>query len=122
VINLFQNDSWIVNQPNNPQFKERFGSKAPEPEQIIKAYKEFVKNIRKVYPKAQIICALGSMDASKAGSPWPGYIEKAVAALNDKGIYTHFIPYKNTPGHPSLKEQQAMADDLIAFMEKTVKW
>ncbi|WP_114937483.1 SGNH/GDSL hydrolase family protein [Mucilaginibacter endophyticus] len=122
VINLFQNDSWIVNQPNNPQFKERFGTKAPEPDQIIKAYKDFVKNIRKAYPKAQIICALGSMDATKAGSPWPGYIEKAVAALNDKQIYTHFIPYKNTPGHPSLKEQQAMADDLIAFMEKTVKW
>ncbi|WP_413667017.1 SGNH/GDSL hydrolase family protein [Mucilaginibacter sp. Mucisp86] len=122
VINLFQNDSWIVNQPNNPQFKERFGSKAPEPEQLIKAYKEFIKNIRKVYPKAQIVCALGSMDATKAGSPWPGYIEKAVAALNDKQIYTHFIPYKNTPGHPSLKEQQAMADDLIAFLDKTVKW
>ena len=46
----------------------------------------------------------------------------AVAYLNDKAIYTHFIPYKNTPGYPSIKEQQAMADDLVAFMEKTIKW
>ncbi|NOW95163.1 SGNH/GDSL hydrolase family protein [Mucilaginibacter sp. SG564] len=122
VINLFQNDSWIVQQPNNQQFKERFGAKAPESDQIIKAYREFVKNIRKKYPKAQIICALGSMDATKAGSPWPGYIEKAVASLNDKAIYTHFFPFKNTPGHPSAKEQQVMADDLISFIDKQVKW
>jgi lysophospholipase L1-like esterase len=122
VINLFQNDSWLVKQPDNPQFKQRFGTKAPEPDQIIKAYRDFVKNIRKKYPKAQIICALGSMDATKEGSPWPGYIEKAVASLNDKKIYTHFIPYKNTPGHPSAKEQQVMADDLIGFIDKQVKW
>jgi hypothetical protein len=122
VINLFQNDSWIVKLPDNLQFKERFGSKAPEPDQIIKAYRDFVKNIRKKYPKAQIICALGSMDATKEGSPWPGYIEKAVAGLNDKSIYTHFIPYKNTGGHPSAKEQQAMANDLIGFIDKQVKW
>jgi hypothetical protein len=62
------------------------------------------------------------MDATRDGSPWPGYIEKAVAGLKDKGIYTHFFPYKNTPGHPSEKEQQVMANDLIAFMEKNMKW
>ncbi|MGF7038520.1 SGNH/GDSL hydrolase family protein [Mucilaginibacter lappiensis] len=122
VINLFQNDSWIVKKPEEQQFKERFGTKAPEPEQIIKAYRDLVKNIRKKYPKAQIICALGSMDATKEGSPWPGYIEKAVADLNDKSIYTHFFPYKNTNGHPSAKEQQVMADDLIGFIDKQVKW
>jgi lysophospholipase L1-like esterase len=122
VVNLFQNDSWITKMPDNPQFKERFGTKAPEPDQIIKAYRDMVKNIRKKYPKAQILCILGAMDATKDGSPWPGYIEKAVAGLNDKAIYTHMIPYKNTNGHPSAKEQQAMADDLIAFMDKTVSW
>lgn len=122
VVNLFQNDSWIVKLPDNPQFKERFGAKPPTADQAIKAYRDLVKNIRKKYPKAQILCILGSMDATKEGSPWPGYIEKAVAALNDKAIYTHMIPYKNTNGHPSAKEQRAMADDLIGFMDKTVKW
>jgi len=122
VINLFQNDSWIVKLPDNGQFKARFGTKAPTDDQIIKAYKDFVKTIRSKYPKAQIICALGSMDATKQGAPWPGYIEKAVAQIGDKNIYTHFFPYKNTPGHPSKKEQQAMADDLIAFIDGHVKW
>ncbi|HZY38587.1 MAG TPA: SGNH/GDSL hydrolase family protein [Mucilaginibacter sp.] len=122
VINLFQNDCWIVNLPNNDQFKARFGNTPPTPEFIIDAYRQFVKSVRGKYPEAKIICILGSMDATKPGSPWPGYINKAVAGLNDKNIYTHFIPYKNTNGHPSLKEQQAMADDLIAFIEANVKW
>ena len=69
-----------------------------------------------------MICALGAMDATKAGSPWPQYIEKAVAGLHDNGIYTHFFPYKNTPGHPSEKEQQAMGNDLVNFITKTFKW
>jgi hypothetical protein len=122
VINLFQNDSWIVNMPNNDQFKARFGTTPPTPEFIINAYQQFVKSVRGKYPHTKIICILGSMDATKPGSPWPGYIQKAVEGLDDKGIYTHFIPYKNTGGHPSLKEQQAMADDLIGFIEKNIGW
>ena len=122
IVNLFQNDSWIVNMPDNPQFKARFGTKPPTAEFLINAYRDFVKSVRGKYPKAHIICILGSMDATKAGAPWPGYIEKAVAGLNDKNIYTHFIPYKGTPGHPSANEQQAMATDLEGFIDKTIKW
>jgi hypothetical protein len=122
VINLFQNDSWLVKNFEHEQFKAHFGTTPPTPEFIIKSYQDLIGKIRAEYPKAKIICALGSMDATRDGSPWPGYIEKAVAGLKDKGIYTHFFPYKNTPGHPSEKEQQVMADDLIAFIEKNMKW
>ncbi|MCO5934962.1 hypothetical protein NAF17_05385 [Mucilaginibacter sp. RB4R14] len=65
---------------------------------------------------------LGSMDATQLGSAWPGYIKKAVTGLNDKGVYTHFFAHKNTPGHPSVKEQQAMGDDMIAYIGKTFNW
>jgi hypothetical protein len=122
VVNLFQNDSWIVTHPDNEQFRARFGNAAPTPEFIIKAYADFIGKIRSKYPKATIICALGSMDATRTGSAWPGYIEKAVAGLNDKAIYTHFFPYKNTPGHPSEKEQKDMADSLTGFIEAKIKW
>jgi len=122
IINLFQNDKWIINMPTNDQFKARFGDSIPKPEFIIKAYQNFVKKVRIRYPNANIICMLGSMDATSPGSPYPGYIEKAVAPLNDKKIYTHFIPYKGTNGHPSVKEQQALADDLIGFIEKNIMW
>lgn len=122
VINLFQNDSWLVKQPDHAEFKARFGTMAPTDAQIIKAYSNMVKSIRGKYPKAQLICALGNMDATQSGSPWPGYIEKAVARLNDARILTCFFPYKGTAGHPNVKEQQAMADQLISFIDQHVKW
>lgn len=118
VINLFQNDSWIVTQPNNPEFKRVFGTKAPDSIFIINSYKKFVTNIRKKYPKAKIICVLGAMDITRKGSPWPGYVKQAVAEMNDKKIFTYFFPQCNSSGHPRIKHQQEMADQLINFIEK----
>lgn len=122
VINLFQNDSWLMKMPEHPQFKARFGSAPPDETSIIQACQNFVKSIRGKYPKASIICALGSMDATQAGSKWPGYVEQAVRGLNDSKIHTHFFRYKNTPGHPNASEQKVMADDLIDFINKNIKW
>jgi hypothetical protein len=122
VINLFQNDSWIVTMPENEQFKKRFGNTAPTKEQTIDAYKNFVQTIRSTYPKASIICMLGNMDITKEGSPWPGYVKKAVKELNDKKIFTYFVPYKNTYGHPKVKEQLSMANGLVKFIDEHIKW
>ncbi len=122
VINLFQNDSWLVNQPEHEQFKARFGTQKPGLEFIVQAYENLVKSIRSKYPKASIICALGNMDATRKGSAWPGYIETAVSHLKDKKIYTCFFPFKDTPGHPRKSEQQLMANELIQFIDRNLKW
>ena len=122
VVNLFQNDSWLINNPAHEQFKARFGTTRPDEQTIIKAYRDLVLKIRGKYPKASIICALGSMDATQKGSAWPGYIETAVKGLGDSKIYTHFFPYKNTGGHPKVAEQKVMADDLIGFIDKNIRW
>jgi hypothetical protein len=122
VINLLQNDSWIIKLPDNEQFKNRFGTQAPDSKFIINAYKNFAQTIRKTYPHAQIICMLGSMDITKEGSRWPGYVKKAVDGLNDGNFFTYIAPYKNTPGHPKIKEQQMLADGLIHFIEEHIKW
>ena len=122
VINLFQNDSWILNMPGHEQFKKRFGTKTPDENYIINAYKKFVQTIRKKYPKAQIICMLGNMDITKKGSPWPGYVQKAVSQLKDKKVYTFFVPYKETPGHPKTEEQKNLATGLIQFINEHIKW
>jgi hypothetical protein len=118
VINLFQNDSWLVNNPDFPEFKHRFGTTPPDEKFIVESYKKFVTKIRSKYPAAKIICMLGSMDITKEGSPWPGYVTKAVEEMKDKNIYTLFVPYKNTPGHPKVEEQEAMADTLVGFIRK----
>jgi hypothetical protein len=122
VINLFQNDSWLVEKPDYPEFKHRFGTEKPTEEFIINEYYKFVKQIRTIYPNAKIICALGSMDAVKKGSKWPGYIEQAVKKMNDEKIYTCVFPYINKDGHPKIKDHKVMADSLINFIDRNKLW
>ena len=108
--------------PEHEQFKYRFGNQAPQESLIIASYKHLVEKLRNKYPDARIICALGNMDATKEGSPWPGYVQQAVDQLGDPKIYTHFFKYKNTDGHPNVTEQLAMANSLIAFIDKNIQW
>jgi len=122
VVNLLQNDSWLTNMPDSDEFKRRFGTEAPDEAFIINAYQQFVGNIRKHYPKANIICSLGCMDATKEGSKWMEYIQTAVTNLNDKKMYTHFMPYIAAAAHPSIKDQEVMAKSLIEFIEKNIDW
>lgn len=122
VVNLFQNDSWLVNNPNHESFKNRFGTQAPDSAQIVAAYKNFISSLRNKYANASIVCALGNMDATKTGSVWPGYVRQAVDQLDDKNIYTCFFPYKNTHGHPLVADQRVMARQLINFIEDNIQW
>ena len=107
VINLFQNDSWLLPKEKNP----------PSKETIIQAYIDFVQSLRSKYPKADFICMLGNMDNTKKGSPWPGYVKTAVNRMRKKGdhhIYTLIVPYKQTGGHPHVAEQKSMSKMLDA--------
>ena len=122
VVNLFQNDSWLVNIPEHPEFIKRFGDEKPDEAFIISAYQEFIAGLRAHYPAANIICTLGSMDATKDGSLWPGYIQKAVVSLKDENVYTHFMPYEESTAHPNVQQQKNMANSLIEFIEKTIEW
>jgi hypothetical protein len=120
VVNLFQNDSWIIEKPDHPSFKQRFGNKRPDTKTIIAAYRSFITKIRAVYPKVPIICALGPMDATRDGSPWPGYVQEAVHELHDKNIYVHFFPFTNKPGHPRKEDNAEMAKSLINFIDGNI--
>ena len=116
VINLFQNDSWLVEMPEYEQFKNRFGETRPSESQIVDAYGEFLLTIRGSYPDAEIICLLGNMDITRTGSPWPGYVEQAASQINDR-VHTLFVPHKNSPGHPKVDEQKIIADALTDYIQ-----
>jgi len=122
VINLLQNDSWLVNMPDSDEFKRRFGAETPTDEFIINSYQQFVAKIRSHYPEATIICTLGGMDAARKGSKSIDYVNTAVANLKDKAIYTHFMPYIESKTHPSMKDQAEMANSLIGFIEDNIDW
>ncbi|GGZ86102.1 hypothetical protein [Algibacter mikhailovii] len=108
IINILQNDSWLISSPNSIEF--------------IEAYKKFISYPRRIYPETHIICMLGNMDASRVGSIWPSYIKEAVVQLNDTKIYSHIVPFKNTSGHPSISEQECMANNLINFIDANIIW
>jgi lysophospholipase L1-like esterase len=122
VVNLLQNDQAIVHRPEYEHFKKRFGTQPPNAAQVIQAYQQFIQQLRQQYPQAHIICALGSMDITREGHEWPGYVRQAVQHLNDKKVYTHFFPYKGTPKHPLVKDHAAMAQSLINFIDQNIKW
>ncbi|RLD09209.1 MAG: electron transporter RnfD [Chlamydiae bacterium] len=114
VINLFQNDSWLVNRLKP----------VPTDEQRVQAYYNFLKTVRGKYPKAFIICTLGSMDATKPGSKWPGYISKAVSEFREKNsdnkIDTLFFDYTGFNPHPLVKDHKRNAKKLTKFIREKV--
>ncbi|MYM74057.1 electron transporter RnfD [Duganella sp. FT134W] len=118
VINLFQNDRWLID-------REKRLSPMPTDDQRIAAYRTFVQKIRALYPNAYIVCALGSMDAVQEGSKWPGYVRSAVdqmQASGDQRIDTLVFPWTGFGGHPRVKQHQANAAQLTAFIRQKMGW
>jgi hypothetical protein len=123
IVNLLQNDAYLFQMTKRKEYLYRFDNQ-PKPDEnfIINSYIAFIRKIRDAYPHANIICMLGNLSITKKGSPWPEFVTKAVNYMNDPKIYTLFVPYKNTPGHPRVEEQKKMADTLIQFIEKNIEW
>ena len=118
VINLFQNDAWLVDREKRLQ-------PMPTDAQRIQAYINFVRSIRAKYPEAQIICALGSMDAT-ATPKWPGYITAAVERMrkenNDQKLDTIFFEFTGYGGHPRIAQHKANAEKLTAYIKQKLNW
>ncbi len=117
VINLFQNDSWLVEKRLDP---------VPDDEARIQAYMEFLGEIHQRYPQALIIAALGSMDATQRGSPWPWYIEQAVARFGEAHpearLDTLFFPYEGYGRHPRVVHHEANAELLVKKIRSHMPW
>lgn len=118
VINLLQNDSWLIDREKRLQ-------PTPNDAQRVQAYIDFVRSIRAKYPNVQIICALGSMDAT-ATPKWPEYVTAAVERMrtenNDKKLDTIFFEYTGYGQHPRIAQHKANAEKLTAFIKKKMNW
>ena len=118
VINLLQNDSWLID-------REKRLHPIPSDAQRVQAYIDFVRSIRAKYPSAQIVCALGSMDAT-ANPKWPGYITAAVERMKkenkDTKLDTIFFEFTGFGGHPRIAQHQANAEKLTAFIKQKMNW
>lgn len=119
VINLFQNDSWLVEREGRMKV-------VPNDQQRIDAYIAFVRSIRAKYPQAEIICTLGSMDATKQGSIWPDYVRQAVKTMeekfDDQKLSTLFFDFNGYGQHPRVAQHQVNADKLTQFIKQKMHW
>ncbi|MGI9549743.1 MAG: SGNH/GDSL hydrolase family protein, partial [Aurantibacter sp.] len=115
VVNLFQNDSWLIFDLPEAERTE---------EAIVGAYLDFIQLLRTNYPEALLVCTVGNMDASNSDAPWQGYIDAAVSRaqseFDDTRVYSVSLPYKNTGAHPTVSEQQQMSDILIPFIQSVL--
>lgn len=117
LINLMQNDKWLID--NEKRLKPM-----PDDNQRIAYYQDFVTKIRARYPKAQLICALGSMDATK-DDKWPNYVRQAVANMQQAGddkIDSLFFEFSGYGQHPRVAQHKANAKKLVAFIREKMKW
>ena len=124
VINLGNNDFNVLDETKLPT--------APPPEEFKRAYADFVKRLRKLYPDAKIICSIGPMmnDNFPTGREhWTKMQEyvssmvKAERAGGDTNVYYFaYTPVSSDPygddWHPTIEVHQQMAKELEAFLRK----
>lgn len=109
IIAIGQNDS----HPSDYMAEDYNGEKA---ENWRKHYRDFVKKIREVYPKAFIILQTTLLCHHKN---WDRAIEDVCKELDDKRI-VHYLYKRNgigTKGHLRITEAEEMAEELAAFLE-----
>lgn len=119
VVNLLQNDSWLIDREKRLQPK-------PSEADIVAAYRDFIADLRNVYPNAYIIAALGSMDATKQDSKWPSYIERAIEQIKqttgEQKMATFFFPYTGFSQHPRVTQHRKNAALLSSFIKAKMNW
>lgn len=115
-------------QDHNPNAQRPMGCD----EILLKAgYKSFLKTLRSKYPKAKIVFLCGSMlngEGLKLISNTLDEVVKEAKKDGDKQVYRfNFTPQTGSLGygadwHPSIAQQQLMADELTPYLKKLMKW
>lgn len=117
IINLFQNDSWLIEKNLNP---------VPNGQQIVEAYVQFVEKLLPHYEHATFLFLLGSMDAVAPTSKWPAYVQHAEAMLAESHPHRSFdsliLPYQGYDKHPRRAEHKANALLLAKHVTQLMNW
>ncbi|MGC4102826.1 SGNH/GDSL hydrolase family protein [Ferruginibacter sp.] len=92
------------------------------------AYISFVKQLRKYYPKAQLVLLTSPMADEKLKTFLKAQITAVVnffTASGDKKIDKYFFSRSYNGGcdyHPSLEEHQLIASELTAYLKRLMRW
>ena len=109
IVAIGQNDA----NPDNYMAEDYEGEKAKH---WRKSYRDFIANLRTIYPKATIILATTILEHD---ANWDKAIDEVCRELADERIH-HFLYSNNgagTPGHIRIPEAEQMSKELTAFIE-----
>lgn len=92
------------------------------------AYVGFAKTLRHYYPKAKLVFLSSPMADQPLKAALVKYIAAVRAALSHEGernTGSYFFKERSIKGcssHPSMAEQQQIAQELTAYLKKEMKW
>jgi hypothetical protein len=89
------------------------------------AYVTFVHHLRKVYPQARIVLLTSPMGNAKLTAVLMRYINAVVGAAGDAQLSDFFFSKQWThgcAGHPDLKDDQEISNELTAYLRQLMGW
>ena len=92
------------------------------------AYVRFLGDIRRRYPKAQIVCLTSPMGDRKLTDVQKRYLTGVVAAMRaggDRRSSAYFFSRQYSHGcggHPDLAEHGLIAQELTAYLKQSMRW
>ena len=109
IVAIGQNDA----NPEDYMAEDYEGERA---QHWRKSYRDFVANLRTIYPRATIILSTTILEHD---SSWDKAIDEVCRELADERIH-HFLYSNNgtgTPGHIRIPEAERMVEELTGFIE-----
>lgn len=98
---------------------------AQDSARFCKAYVNFIKDIRKHYPGADIVCLTSPMADASLATIMKNYLTGIVDFIREKGdnkVSKYFFSKKYSRGHPDLAEHQQIARELTSYIKKLKGW
>lgn len=98
---------------------------------LTEGYRDFMRRLRAIYPKAKLVLLTGSMMNGKPLKDVKKAMDAVVREMHAKGDEAVFrfdmSPQTGSLGigasyHPSMRQHQKMACELTAFLKKLMKW
>jgi hypothetical protein len=102
-----------------------------DPDLLTNAFKRFISTLRSHYPKAKIILLTGTMISGKRLADLQQAQLGAIADAANRGdnnvFRLDFTPADGSLGygtfkHPSMKQHEQMANELVPFIKKITGW
>jgi lysophospholipase L1-like esterase len=117
-LSHFKPDIVFVNYgENDTSFTHGHGM--PFPPTFTKDYVSFIEGLRKAFPKAEIVLLRGGMTGGAQDANLRAAWTAAVEQLEKQDPrVTHFVFKHFSVQHPRVTDDQAMADELVAWLKE----